>query len=95
MLAAAIHLSFLFSIVLASKDGLPNFPSEAASLCDLLSCFFEIVHNRPADCGVLLRFCGLPLVLRELFGMLAYKFGIDLFAVGLLLYEFRSEGGVH
>ena len=95
MLAAATHLSFLFIVVLASKDGLPNLPSEAASLRDLLSCFFEIVHNRPADCGVLLRFCGLTLVLRELVRVLAYEFWIELFAVGFFFYKFRSEGGVH
>lgn len=95
MLAVATHLSFLFSVVLASKDGLPNFPSKAASLCDLLSCFFEIIHNRPADCGILLSFCGLLLVLRELVGVLAYKFRIELFAVGFFFDKFRSEGGVY
>lgn len=95
MLAVATHLSFLFIVVLASKDGLPNFPSEAASLCDLLSCFFEIIHNRPADCGILLSFCGLLLVLRELVGVLAYEFWIELFAVGFFFYELRSEGGVN
>ena len=88
-------LSFLLVVVLASKNGFPDTPSEAALSCDLLSCFFEIVHDRPADCGVLLRFCGLLLVLCELFGMLAYEIRIELLAVGLLFYEFRTEGGVH
>ena len=95
LLGAATHLSLLFIVVLASKDGLPDLPSEAASLCDLLSCFFETVHNRPADCGVLLSFCGLLLVHRELVGVLAYEFRIELFAVGFFFYEFRSKGGVH
>ena len=95
LLGAATHLSLLFIVVLASKDGLPDLPSEAASLCDLLSCFFEIVHNRPADCGVLLRFCGLTLVLRELVRVLAYEFWIELFAVGFFFNELRLEGAEH
>ena len=88
-------LSFLLVVIFASKNGLPDTPCEAALSCNLLSCFFEIVHNRPADCGVMLRLCGLPLVLRELFGMLLCEYRIKLFAVSLFFYEFWSKGGIH
>ena len=93
---AATDLSFLFvTSVLASKDGFPNAPSEASLLCDLLSGLFEIVHDRSADCGVSLRFCGLLLVLRELLRVLLHECRIELFAMRLLLHELGLEGTVH
>lgn len=91
----ARSLSLLFVIVLASKNGFPDTPSEAASLCNLLSRLFEIIHDGPANRGVSLRFCGLLLVLRELLGVVACECGIKLFAMGFFFYKFWSEGGVH
>ena len=94
MLAATYLLLPLLGVI-ASKNGFPDTPSKAALLSDLLSCFFEIIHNRPADCGILLSFCGLLLVLRKLFRMLACECRIELFAVGFFFYEFWAEGRVH
>jgi hypothetical protein len=89
MLTAATSLSFLFVGVLASKNGFPNTPSEATALCDLLSRLFEIIHDRPTNRGVSLRFCGLLLILRELLGVVAYECRIKLFTSGLFFYELR------
>ena len=92
---SATDLSFLLVGVLATKNGLPDAPSETSLLCDLLSRLFEIVHDRPADCSVSLCFCGLLLVRRELRGVLLCKRWIELFAVSLFFHELRLESTVH
>lgn len=87
--------SFLLFVILAPEEGLPDTPSEASALRELLSRLFEIARHSPTDCGISLRLCSLLLVLCKLFGMLARERWIGLFAVGLFLYQFWLEGTVH